>query len=174
MPRHVAPVAQARPLEATASAAAVATSSAATVGKQTIRVTIPRQTPPQGPKRRVLVPEGTTVPPDEENAPPIVIELEQTMAATASSESQATASAMVAHAPVDPFPRAGVLVGTMPGGVALDLELAQVHGVGIDLEGNAEQVGLGASWGDRLFLEGGGFVTYDGAPGLFVGLGARW
>jgi hypothetical protein len=97
------------------------------------------------------------------------------MAATASSATEATASASVAIPDaVDPYPRVGVLVGTMPGGVALDLELAQVHGVGIDLEGNAEQVGLGASFGDRLFLEAGGFVTYDGAPGLFLGLGARW
>ena len=120
------------------------------------------------------MPEGTTVPPDVENDAPIVIELEQSMAATTSSDAHATASVVVAEAPVDPWPRVGVLVGTMPGGVALDLELAQVHGVGVDLELNARQAGLGVSWGDRVFLEGGGFVGYDGAPGLFVGLGARW
>lgn len=164
---------QPRHVEATSSA--IATSSASTVGKQTIRVTIPRETRPGAPKRRVLTSQGTTTPPDEENAPPIVIELEQTMAATASSATEATASASVAIPDaVDAYPRVGVLIGTMPGGVALDLELAQVHGFGVDLEGNAQQFGVGVSWGDRVFAEAGGFMTYDLSPGVFVGLGARW
>lgn len=120
---------------------------------------------------------------------PIVIRVRHQIAASASATSSAAASASVPNLlhPVDSSPdhsRLGVLLA-YPVGLALDVEVLQLQvpawlvgaplEVGLDVTGNASQVGAGLSVGGKWFAVGGAWTAWTlGDRGLFLAIGARF
>lgn len=117
---------------------------------------------------------------------PIIIRIKQT--ATAAASSEASASTMPAMAIVHgPMPqehaRLGAFIGTVPGAIALTYQLADVEippwvlgtplELGLEVEGNAQQLGAGISLGSKAFGIAGGYVGWSG-PGWYVGAGMRF
>ncbi|MBO9542720.1 hypothetical protein J7643_19195 [bacterium] len=117
----------------------------------------------------------------------VVIELTQTTSAVAASEVTSSAAVPVA-APRDALPthgRLGVVLTTMPGMLAADVQLARVEvppwvvgaplEVGLDLVGNLEAGGAGVSVGDKAFAFTGAWSTWDGRErGIALGAGLRF
>ncbi|MNT50442.1 hypothetical protein D3C72_1873620 [compost metagenome] len=79
--------------------------------------------------------------------------------------------------------RLGVFVGTVPGAIALTYQVTDVEippwvlgtplELGLEVEGNAQQLGAGVSLGAKAFATAGGYVGWAG-PGWYVGLGTRF
>ena len=86
--------------------------------------------------------------------------------------------ALVEPAPLFPQRSAlGAIWATCPGAIALDLRVLHFSdtGIGLDLELNSDQIGLGISAGSMLFLEAGVWRHWsDSGSGLLFGLGARF
>lgn len=185
-----APVAHPSPAPAS-FATAIATSSAAVTASQSVRVTIRRPARPStshksaaersrgpGDALQADLAEGQ----DEE----VVIELTQAVAATAASDAQASASAPAEPmAAVPEHGRLGVTLSTMPGVVALDVQLAQgtlpawLFGapleVGLDVQANHLAAGAGLSVGSKAFASLGGYSQWDLASyGVYGALGMRF
>lgn len=79
----------------------------------------------------------------------------------------------------------GVMVGLVPGYVAADFQLAKMDlplwlfntpmEVGLDVEANHMQMGLGLSAGEKAFATAGSYLTYgDWQQGYYLGLGLRF
>ena len=186
-PRAALPAASPTP-----AAQAIASSSTAATLTNDLEIIVPsrRHAPsPDGLKPSRHPEEAGGLPrvsaPDEE---PIIIRIRQTATAAASSEASASAGLL---APAQERPasaggehaRLGAFVGTVPGAIALTYQLADVEiplwvlgtpiELGLEVEGNASQVGAGISVGSKAFATGGGYLGWAG-PGWYVGLGMRF
>lgn len=191
------------PPAAIASPAPAVTSSsmAGTQGANKARIAIPialldRQTQPRttetrapGQSQRPTAQEpaeatktGALVGLDPQEYGQIVIELEQTAGAVAIASSSVDHSGGVTEK-VQGHARLGVIAGSFPGVLALDFQVASLEvppwvvGVplelGLDVEGNPQQIGAGLSVGGKAFAAGGGYLSTTG-PGWFLGLGLRF
>jgi hypothetical protein len=181
--------------------AVTSSSSASTQATNKTRITVPitlldRQTQPRtaetrisGPSQRPTAQEpagstntGAPVRLDPPEYGQIVIELEQTAGASAIATSSVDHSGGVTEK-VSGHARLGVIAGTVPGVLALDFQVARLEvppwvvgvplEIGMDVEGNPQQIGAGLSVGGKAFAAGGGYMSTTG-PGWFLGLGLRF
>ncbi len=116
---------------------------------------------------------------------PIIIRIKQTATAAASSEASASDSPMSPwHSPMaQEHARLGAFVGIVPGAIALTYQVACFQipaevlgtrlGIGLEVEGNAQQLGAGISVGGKAFATGGGYLGWAG-PGWYMGVGMRF
>ncbi|MNY37411.1 hypothetical protein D3C86_1719730 [compost metagenome] len=75
------------------------------------------------------------------------------------------------------------MVATVPGAIALTYQVTDVEippwvlgtplELGLEVEGNLNQLGAGVSVGGKAFASAGGYLGWDG-PGWYVGLGMRF
>lgn len=72
------------------------------------------------------------------------------------------------------FSSIGIIAGTQPGTIALDIRLAHVGIVGLDVSVNHRMMGAGISAGERFFVEAGGYQAFDGERGLMGAIGVRF
>lgn len=204
LPRCAPRVPLATPMPVPA-AQAIASSSAAVVGTQSMRVTIRRtvgrngaptasqqaaaQDALEGPLPAIQVSQdpGKQAVSDNQDEE-IIIELSQAVTSGASSSAAASASVDQFRQVAEMIPNHGrlsVLLGTMPGLVALDVELLRVDvppwllGVplemGLDLAGNLETGALGVSVGGKAYAMAGAWSTWRGdQQGLLLGVGMRF
>lgn len=173
------------PLEARSTA--VASTSAAVVGKQRARIVYtPSQASQAGPQqadRGGSSVVGTPRPHEGHAGAPGSFEiiLEQEVAATSSAAADVIHSMPTAG---DNPARLGVMVA-YPVGLALTYQLGALElpkeaigvdlDLGVDLEGNLDQVGAGLSLGRKAFVTGGGFVGWRGPlMGWYLGVGQRF
>ena len=79
--------------------------------------------------------------------------------------------------------RIGIIGGTFPGFVALDVQTLRGYpakSLGLDLEASIDvqaglqQAGVGLSLGGKTFATGGGYLTYAGQTGWYIGGGLRF
>lgn len=130
----------------------------------------------------------TSPAPGEPEDDGIILDITQTMTAGASSGAAASASAE--HIPesrnmVPDHGRVGVILGTMPGGVALCFEGVRLDApewligapleIGVNVAANLEAVAAGTSVGGKVFAIVGPWARWDGRDrGVFVGAGMRF
>ncbi|MNK94664.1 hypothetical protein D3C87_1148730 [compost metagenome] len=119
--------------------------------------------------------------PDEE---PIIIRIKQTATAAASSQASASIDHLAGASKMTPdHARLGAFIGTVPGAIALTYQVAAVEvppwvlgtplELGLEVEGNVQQLGGGVSVGGKAFATAGGYVGWNG-PGWYLGLGMRF
>lgn len=118
----------------------------------------------------------------------ITIELSQTVTSAASSSAAASASVDQFRQVAEMIPdhgRLGVILGTMPGLVALDVELVRVEippwlvgvplEIGLDVAANLEAGAVGVSVGEKAYAMAGAWSTWRGDQrGLLLGAGMRF
>lgn len=171
------------------AATAIASSSTAATVASDLEIIIPRSqvTTPQSSVYRHAEDSrpAQVITPDE----PIVIRLKQTATAAASSEASASVSEQnplnreQGSGSREHHARLGVFMGTVPGAIALTYQVAGFEipagvlgtrlGIGLEVEGNAQQLGAGVSLGKKAFGTVGGYVGWTG-PGWYLGVGLRF
>lgn len=171
----------------------VASSSSAVGGKQRAKIIYTpsqaRHVGEQQADRGGLRVVGTPKPSEGLTGAPGSFEiiLEQEVGATSSASSVATSSAELSTAgdnPGDNPARLGVMVA-YPVGLAVTYQLGALElpkeaigvglDLGVDLEGNLDQLGAGMSLGRKAFVAGGGFVGWRGPLyGWYLGVGQRF
>lgn len=180
-----------------ASSAAIATSSAHVTASQSVRVTIRR---PSGYNESQRTPDASRSAKTaqvtrttgglsfEGQGEEIVVEVSQAIAAAATSSAQASAATSGNYGPLDSFQthgRLGVIAATMPGILAVDVELARVDvppwlvgmqlELGLDVAANLEAGSLGVSAGSKAFALVGYWSRWNlSAQGVTVGAGLRF
>lgn len=178
---------------------AISSSSAAVVATQSMRVTIRRgglfphssaQTSPLETETKQLrggkVDQFSQSPNSAAQDEEIVIEMSQAIASSARSNAAASVSVPVVYKlPTTDHGRVGVILSTMPGVVALDVEILRADlppwlagvpmEVGLDLAGNLEAGAVGVSAGGKAFAIAGAWIQWDGrAQGVLAGVGMRF
>jgi hypothetical protein len=102
----------------------------------------------------------------------ITIEMGQSMAASAVGV--ASASVIVPSSSTHQVSSIGVIAGTLPGVLAVDLQIIKLGPVGVDLAANHRSVSAGISAGGKCFGLAGGYQAFDGGRGVFAGAGVRF
>ena len=124
------------------------------------------------------------------DSPPIEIDVTTTSTASSTAAAKVSAPSLAAAIPpaqplVPDHGRIGVLVATVPGILAVDVEglqlrtprwlVGQPTEVGLDAEANLAEAGAGISVGSKAFVEAGGYLGYNGRQrGFYVGGGLRF
>lgn len=178
-------------------AQAIASSSAAVVASQAEQATVtidevddPSPDLAASPSSSGMSPARS--PQSAPNHRRITITLIATQAIVVEASSSAAASASI---PPDQFRdvtimvpnhgRLGMIAGTMPGVVALDVELLMVDlppwlmgaplEVGLDIAGNLDAGAVGVSLGGKTYAIAGGWSQWDGrSRGVLLGIGLRF
>lgn len=165
-----------------------ATASVSTKAEQLVRVTVRKPVRPSGKSLQERpatgsINSGEVYGSEEELI--IVVESTQSTSAQAAATSQASATMSAQLTEVNVYARAGVVLISAPGVIALDYQfytftvpewlLGVKLDVGTDVEANLQQAGVGLSVGNKAFATGGVYAQYDlRGYGYYVGAGLRF
>lgn len=179
---HPAPRVSSAPAMPASHSQANASGSAAVTASQVTQATVIIDDLPEPPA------SGSARPPEMRRR--VTVTLVATQAIAVAASSSAAASASVDHFAevgkmMPDHGRVGVILATMPGAVALDVELLRAElppwllgapmEVGLDVAGNLEAGAVGLSCGSKAFILAGAWSRYNLSDrGWYVGAGMRF